>query len=203
MQDIITEVYELRYCGGKVSIFPYLPYISHTKKYYFQSEYEIFYTSPNNFPEGLLPLNYNDSVYFYVGSHNIPTSLKINTIYENILNTTACLNVNMIVLNDKKYFEISVSLSDRKKKISALQFSYVSDFLTISNEIIIPSFVEYEYLSHNKIDKQFILVFQVGHALHENIFMYIQYDEFTYFQLYDVVVSDDMFPVKKYDIQCI
>ena len=97
MQDIITEVYELRYCGGKVSIFPYLPYISHTKKYYFQSEYEIFYTSPNNFPEGLLPLNYNESVYFSVG--NTPTSLKINTIYENILNTTACLNVNMIVLH--------------------------------------------------------------------------------------------------------
>lgn len=197
IQSIDTEFFTIKEINNTLHINPYLPHISHHKKYEFEMNDGITIYLDNNISfNNILPLNYNENIIIQSNHDNI----EINAVYDTYNDNTACIEWDTMKINEENFIRINVR-TNKFKKISGIQFSYESD-ISFNGSITTPTTFQYEYLSYDINTKIVFMILKPRLSQQQGTFLYIPYTEFTYFRIKNMIVSDDVFPIKAYTIKC-
>lgn len=199
LQSMSLESYTIRNCGDRLTIYPYLPYISHSKVYDFRSVSRLVMKLDDGERfRDIVPLNYQGNVFIQIENHDV----KVHTVFENMY-THVCITWDTLMRHQRNWLRIYATVSNSFKKISAIQFTYDGNFTLNTSNTSIETEFAYEYFSHDAMAKTIKFIAKTDNPIPSGPILYIPVQNVSYFNFRNIIVVDDLFPASTYEIKCV
>jgi hypothetical protein len=194
MDALPTETYTISKNNNSIFISPYLPFIKQDTRYTFHKDSSTSLTlEDGSLFKGVLPINYLGNVKITKDTAE-KTLDSVANVQESV---SACLGWTYFQNSQDKVIRIKLTLSQRRSKFSALQFSYNTNAVFKTDDTY-STLSNIHTLIHDKEKKQITLLLKSGHFSSSGIMLSIPVYNVSFFHITNEKVTNDKFPAQAF-----